>query len=271
MTTLQQMKMHQSRSNRGSMILALVGMGLMAQPFFAKNVTNGSPASSVSTARSVKRSGETQIKDLHPFTHFNSIPATSDPATIKFERVKATKVFTKVKSTMDPGYCDNLQFRDPGGSMYCPYTQEESPASAYEVTYSFKGQPLASDEYGNRDFTFQVYFRPEELPPALRRSLSSKMSRAELATYFHVATSRQPVRATVIDEANSSFCDGNYVDGMWMRSNSTCQDQVSFKTVSTPSDYITVQVEPVSPRTRQAAVSAQADHFTDLSGRNNRR
>ncbi len=242
-----------------STVLALVGMGIMAQPFFAQSVSNGSLAFSVAATRSVKRGVQTQIESLHPFTHFASIPSTSDPATIEFERVKATKVFTKVKSTMDPGYCDDLQFRDPGGSMYCPYTQEESPAPAYEVTYSFKGQPLASDEYGNRNFTFQVYFRPEELPPALLRALSSKMSRAELATYFHVATSRLPVRAAVIDQANSSFCEGSYVDGKWVQNDPNCQDNVRFKAVTMPSDYITVKVDPVSPRPQQAAASARGD------------
>ena len=255
MTTQKKMTRHRSGFNRGSMILALIGIGIVAQPFFAENVPNGSPAPFVS------RRPETQIEDLHPFSHLASIPATSDQATIKFERLKATKVFTKVKSTMDPSYCKNLQFRDPGGSMYCPYTQEESPAPAYEVTYSFKGQPLASDEYGNRNFDFQVYFRPEELPPALRRAHFSKMNRAELATYFHVATSRLPVRAAVIDEANSSFCDGNYMDGGWIRTDLTCQDKVTFKTATTPSDYITVQVDPVAPRPHEVLVSAKAYHL----------
>jgi hypothetical protein len=249
MTTHQQMKVRRSISARHLMILALVGMGLAAQPSFAANAGNGSLALSVPAATSAKRGVETQIKDLQPFTHFASIPATSNAGTIKFERVKTTKVFTKVKSTMDPGYCDDLQFRDPGGSMYCPYTQDESPAPAYEVIYSFKGEPLASDEYGNRNFTFEVYFHPEELPPALRKEISTgKVKRAELATYFNLTTSRLPVRAAVIDEANSRFCGGNYMDGNWIHNDPKCQDKVSYKTVTMPSDYITVQVEPGSPR-----------------------
>jgi hypothetical protein len=154
--------------------------------------------------------------------------------------------------------------------MYCPYTEDESPAPAYEVTYSFKGQPLASDEYGDRYFTFQVYFRPEELPPGLRRALSiGKMKRSELTTYFNVATSRPAVRAAVIDEANSSFCDGNYMDGNWIQRDPNCKDKVSFKTVTKPSDYITVQVDPVSPRAQQAALSERGDHSSDLPGGGN--
>ena len=252
--------------------LLTLGLGLLfgsassaQDPIYATNVL---PASSLAAARSVKHGVETQIEDLHPFTHFASIPATTDPPTIKFERVKATKVFTKVKSTVDPGYCKELQFRDPGGSMYCPYTQDKSPAPAYEVSYSFTGQPLASDEYGNRYFTFQVYFRPEEVAPAVRSALSAgKMDRADLAPYFKVTTSRLPVRATVIDQANSSFCDLHIVDGSWVLNDPNCRNKVSFKTVTRLSDYITVQVNPVSLEPKQAGASARRDHSSDLSAR----
>jgi hypothetical protein len=247
------------------MILALVGMTIMAQPFFGKDAANDA-------AGSVKRGVETHIENLHPFTHVASIPATSDPATIKLEKVKVTKVFTKMKSTMNPGYCNDLQFRDPGGSMYCDYKQDELPAPAYELTYSFSGEPLASDEYGNRNFTFQVYFRPEELPPTLRRALSiGKTNRAELATYFKLATSRPSVPAAVLDEANSSICDGNYMDGNWIHNDPHCQDKVSFKTVTMPSDYITVQVESVGPRPQQTALTADGVHSSEPSVRDIRR
>jgi hypothetical protein len=193
-----------SSANRRFMPLAVLGVGIVALPYFAGKVDNGSLALSAAVT-SAKPGVETKIKDLHPFTHFASIPVSSDPSKIKIEKVKATSVFMKEKTIVDRGYCKDLSFRDPGGSMFCPYTEDTSPAPAYEVMYSFKGQPLASDEYGNRYFTFQVYFRPEELPPALRRALSTgKMKRAELATYFKVESSRAPVRAAVIDEANSS-------------------------------------------------------------------
>jgi hypothetical protein len=241
-------------------------MAMMAHPFFAKSATNGSLESSVAAPISLERGIGIHIEDLNPFTHRASIPANSNSATIKFENVKATKVFTKVESTMDPGYCEDLKFRDPGGSMYCPYTQDQSRTPAYEVTYSFMGEPLASDEYGNRYFQFQVYFRPEELPPALRRGLSAgEVKRAELATYFNVTTSRQLVRAAVIDEAQSSFCGGNYVDGDWIQNDPHCMDKISLKTVAMPSDYITVRVEPVSPRPQQAA--EERDHSLGRSVR----
>ena len=254
MTT--QQTVNWARLGQRPIFLALIGMGIMAQPFFAEDASKRLLAASVAAARSDKRGVGIQIEDLNPFTHIASIRADSDPASIKFEKVKATKVFTERKSVMDPGYCDDLQFRDPGGSMYCPYVQEESPALAYEVTYSFTGQPLASDEYGDRNFTFQVYFRPEELPQALRTAISAgKVKRAELATYFNVATSRMPIREAVIDEANSSLCDGNYLDGNWIQKDPNCQDKFSLKIVTIPSDYITVRVEPASPGARQLAVA----------------
>ena len=105
----------------------LFGTGSNAQdPISA---TNGFVPSTAAN-RSVKRGVEVQIKDLNPFTHFALIPATSNAQTIKLERVKATRVYTTLKSTMDPGYCGDLQFRDPGGSMYCPYTGTRSDSAA---------------------------------------------------------------------------------------------------------------------------------------------
>jgi len=118
------------------MPLAVLGVGIVALPYFEGKVDNGSLALSAAVT-SAKPGVETKIKDLHPFTHLASIPASSDPAKIKFEKVKATRVFTKEKIIVDPGYCKDLQFRDPGGSMFCPYTEDASPTPAYEVIYSF--------------------------------------------------------------------------------------------------------------------------------------
>jgi hypothetical protein len=228
------------------MVLALVGMGFTASPFLAQNPASGS----------VRGGVETQVADLHPFTHTASIPASADTDTIKFENVKATKVFKKVSSTKDPGSCNNVQLNEPGGSMYCPFIQDESPATAYEVTYSFTGEPLASDEYGGHTFTFQVYFQPEELPSTLQNAISGhKVTRAELATYFNVSTSQPLVHGSEIDDANSSFCAGHFVDVDWVQNDPHCQDKVSFKSVTIPSANITVQVEPISPRPREAVAS----------------
>ncbi len=81
-----------------------------------------------------------QIKDSQPFTHLVQIPANADKGTIGFERAKVVQVPTRITYTMDPSYCEELAFRDPGSSMYCPSVQTGSPAVAYEVTYSYVGQ-----------------------------------------------------------------------------------------------------------------------------------
>jgi hypothetical protein len=130
----------------------------------------------------------TITQDFEPFTHLARILADSGKDTIRFEGAKMVRVRTRIASRMDPAYCEALAFRDPGGSMYCPAIKTGSPATAYEITYSYIGQPLASDEFGGRNFAFQVYFRPDELAPRLRQALTKKKNRADLAEYFDVST-----------------------------------------------------------------------------------
>jgi hypothetical protein len=247
MTKSQQIPGRQSTASRRPILLALVTIGTLAQPFVAISAPTGSAVYSTATARPEQSGPKTRVDDRNPFTHIASIPATSDPSTIRFEKVKAIRAFTKVKVTTDGRYCDELRFSDPGGSMYCSYTQNEGPEAAYEVTYSYTGEPLASDEYSNRYFQFKVYFRPEELPSALRRAISTGHGKEPaLAEYFNMTTSHLPVRRAVVDDANSRFCSGNYVDGNWSQSDPHCRDQVSLTTVTMPSEYIAVRVEPTS-------------------------
>ena len=132
--------------------------------------------------------------------------------------------------------------------MYCPYTEDQSPAAAYRVTYSYRGQPMASDEYGNTYYTFSVYFRPEELSPVVREALAKpKVSKADAAEYFDLTTDRTPIRQVVIDDAASTFCGGNFVKGgLWTHTDSKCQDKIVYNTITAPSDYITVKVDPSS-------------------------
>ncbi len=107
--------------------------------------------------------------------------------------------------------------------------------------------PLASDEYGGRNFTFQVYFRPDELAPKVRQALlEKKWSRADFAGYFQVNTFREPVRRIVIDEAKSHFCDGSLADGAWTHTEANCQDEIHMNAIASLSDYVTVRVDPVS-------------------------
>jgi hypothetical protein len=69
------------------MVLGLLGMAI-AQALFVQNL-KASLAPAVTVTSSPKHGIESETKDLHPFTHVASIPASSDPATIQFERLKA--------------------------------------------------------------------------------------------------------------------------------------------------------------------------------------
>jgi hypothetical protein len=203
-----------SDMNRKAIALTLFTLNLAIGAARADQVQDNSQTNTSSgdrTAASPVRAGQdTEVRNLQPFTHFTWIPADSDKGTIRFERAKMVQVPTRITYTMN--YCQELAFRDPGGSMYCPYAQTESPAPAYEVTYSYIGRPLASDEYGGRNITFYVYFRPDELAPDVRQALTAKKrDRADLAEYFTVNAFREPVRRIVIDQAQSRFCDGNFV------------------------------------------------------------
>ena len=155
----------------------------------------------------------------NPSAHIVNLPPGSDPASIRFEKAK-------VKGKGDP---------------------------SFELTYSYDGQPLASDEHADRHFTFQVYFRSDELTPEVRNALSTgKMNRAEKAAYFKVTARQEPAKRNVIDRAQSKFCDGRYVDGSWIHTDPSCLDDVVYQTVTVPSDYITILVEPVPGRSKSA-------------------
>ena len=188
-----------------------------------------------------------QVEALDPFTRFAYIPAGSDLSTIRFEKAKSVEVPTRIRYTTDTNYCAELMlFRDPGGSMECPHGETESPAVAFELTYSFRGPELASDEYGLRYFFFQVYFRPDDLASYVRSAICNrKLSRAEKASCFTVRTSREYVQHVVIDVAQSNFCDTTPLDGLWTRTDPNCQDRINYVTITSPSDYITVRVDPI--------------------------
>ena len=192
-----------------------------------------------------------QVDDLHPFSHVAYIPAGSDVSTIRFEGVKAVAVPKQIRYTSDPDYCADVNYggRAPGGSMFCPSGQTETPAPAYEVTYSYTGEPLASDEYANRHFTFDLYFEPDELAPEIRKAIAAgNLNRADMAGYFTVKTSRAQMPQAVVDEAASTSCAGVLKDGIWSPVDPTCRATTIYKTVNVASDYLNVTVDPVSTR-----------------------
>jgi hypothetical protein len=194
---------------------------------------------------------------LQPFTHAAQVPADSDTGSIRFQKAKLVQIPTTIAYTTNPEYCKDLAFRDPGGSMYCSYARTGTPATAYELTFSVVSPPLASDEYGNRNFTFEVYFRPDELLPDVREAISNgKWSHSDVAGSFNVSTSREGVRQIVIDEAKSHFCTGYLLDGSWTTSDANCKDEVHYKAVAVPSDYITVRIDPARLTSAENAVTA---------------
>jgi hypothetical protein len=226
-------------------------------PFFTTcfAIVGLSTAAFAASARA-RRGEVVEVTDLQPFTHVAYIPADADLSSIKMEGIKAVKVATRLRSVTSTDYCEYVyRFAEPGGSLYCPQTTSESPVPAYRVSYSYKGQPMASDEYGGRSFTFSVYFRPGELNPGLLQALlSGRTSRSTATEFFQLTSSRGSERQTVIDRAHSRFCAGNYIDGNWIHTNAKCEDIVAYKVIASPSPYIVVKVNPASPRLETVAV-----------------
>jgi hypothetical protein len=235
-----------------SVILALGSTAAAAVP--GREARNHEDVSPVTISARAKGGEMVQISDLQPLTHIAYIPVDADLSSIKMESIKAVKVATKERR-VNPHDCNEL-WAEPGGSRYCPWITEESPVAAYRVTYSYRGPSTASDEIGSSTyFTFDVYFRPDEISAGIRRALSSgKISRSDAAELFELTTSRDSVREVVVDQANSILCDGTYVvDGDWIRTNPKCEDRVAYKEVASASPYITVNVDAARSSLETAA------------------
>jgi len=180
-----------------------------------------------------------QPGEVNPFTHVASIPASVDPSTIRFEKLRMVELASKTKTTIDPQHCKELQFRDPDGSN-CQTTTVEERVKALEARYSFNGPEIATGESTPGRDTFSVYFRPEEV--AVDGPVE-KLKRDEAASIFQVSTYRPTVEQQVVDKQHSHYCEGNYIDGNWVRTDPKCQDQVQFMTQTVPSPNLTVQVD----------------------------
>ena len=200
---------------------------------------------------------EVIAEELHPFSHVAYIPADAALGTIRFEGISRAHVPVWVRHTANASYCADAAFGDPGGSMSCPSTDTVVSAVAYQVTYSYTAEPMASDESANRHFEFRVYFRYDELPPeVLQAAAASKLDRADAAAYFAVNTTREPARRLVIDGARSSFCPGAYRDGVWTHNDLSCLDDIHYTAVAALSDQIAVRVDPVSTSRKATAIAS---------------
>jgi hypothetical protein len=185
-----------------------------------------------------------ETAELNPFSHVASIPANVDPASIRFEKLKTVDVASKTKVTTDPQHCKELQFRDPGTG--CQTTTVEERVKAIEAKYSFNGLAMGSGESVPGRETFSVYFRPEEV---VVDGPVEKLKLDDAAAIFQISTYRPMIEQKVVDKEHTKYCDGNYMDGAWVRTDSKCQDQVQFITKTVPSPNLTVQVDVRRPAT----------------------
>jgi len=176
---------------------------------------------------------------IDPFTHTVSIPATVDPATIRFEKLKSVELASKIETTTNTTDCKERQFRDPDGTS-CQSVKVIERVKALEASYSYVGPELSAGETIPGRQTFSVYLRPEELSldgPA------DKLKRDQAAALFHVNTFRSMVEQKSIDKQNSHFCEGNYVEGNWIQKDANCKDQLQYVSQMVPSPNWTVQVD----------------------------
>jgi hypothetical protein len=179
-----------------------------------------------------------QGDQLNPFTHIASIPASVDPATIRFEKLKTVELASKTSTSTDPN-CKDKQFREPDASN-CQTVKVEEKVKAIEALYSYNGTVIGAGESVPGRDNFSVYFKPEEVATD---GPADKLKRDQAASLFQVNTYRGTVDQKVVDKANSHFCEGSYVDGSWVRKDPKCQDQVQYVTQTVPSPYLTVQVD----------------------------
>jgi hypothetical protein len=177
-----------------------------------------------------------------PMAHTVNIPADTRLSSIRFESVKLAGIYNTDTAATD-GRCEQALRGEPGGSMFCAPAEPAVKESVYKVTYSYEAEPMASDESNNKHYSFNVYFRPEELTAEDRKLAAlGKSARAEIAAIFEWTTTRENQTRVVVDKANSNFCEGTYADGSFVKANPKCEEHVNYKTVAIPSDYITVKV-----------------------------
>jgi len=185
----------------------------------------------------------TQLDAHNPFTNVAYIPATVDPSTIRFEKLRTVELASKTKTTTNPEICKERQFRE-SDSAYCQTVTVVERVKGLEAKYSYSGQVLMAGEATPGRDEFSVYFRPEDIAAA---GPVEKLNREQAESLFAVSTSRPTVDQKVIDKARSQFCAGTYVDGNWTKSDPKCQDQVQYTTQTVPSPNLMVQVDVRNP------------------------
>ena len=98
-------------------------------------------------------------------------------------------------------------------------------------------------------------------PSAVREARSArKQNREDTAAFLAVSTYREPVERVVIDDEQTTYCQRVLEDGNWMSRDAMCGDKISRKTITAPSDYITVKVEPTAS---QIAIAGMGEGSAD--------
>ena len=185
-------------------------------------------------------------RELNPFNNVASIPATVDPSTIRFEKLKMVSLASKTQVITNAQDCKERQFRDADGSG-CETVKVLERVKAVEANYSYIGPQWSTAEgeiIAPTRQTFAVYFHPEELPAT---KPADKLNREQGESLFAISTSRPMVQEKVVDRQHSRYCQGNYVDGNWIQKDSGCKDQVQYETLTVPSEYWAVNVEVRHP------------------------
>jgi hypothetical protein len=181
--------------------------------------------------------------EINPFSHTASIPATVDPATIRFEKLSEVELASKTQTESQD--CKDKQFRDPDGSS-CGSVKVIERVKALEATYSYVGPELSAGEATPGRQTFSVYFRPQEVgvdgPVA-------KLKREQAAAFFEVNTFRPVMEQKIVDKQKSKYCEGSYVDGNWVQKDASCHDQIQYVSQTAPVANWTVQVDLRHPVT----------------------
>ena len=186
-------------------------------------------------------------REQDPFTHVASIPATVDPSSIRFEKLKTVELASKTQISTDPQDCKERQFRDPDGTG-CETVKVLEKVKAIEADYSYIGPQTSSGEgeIGPTRSSFAVYFRPEELALS---GPAPKLNKEQASSLFDLNTTRPVVQEKVIDNANSHFCEGSYIDGNWVQKDASCQQHVQYTMRTVPSQYWAVEISPRHPVT----------------------
>jgi len=212
-------------------VVAVVAIGLV---FAIRNSsTSTTDVQGTIGARSV------QADEHNPFTNVAYIPATVDPKTIRFEKLRMVDLASKTQTTTDAQNCKDQQFRE-SQSQYCQSVSVVEKVKGIEARYSYAGPVISSGESVPGRDEFSVYFRPEELSSV---GSLEKLNREQASSLFDVTTSRPTIQERVIDKAHSQFCAGNYVDGNWTKTDPKCEDQVQYINQTVASPNLLVQVD----------------------------